>query len=208
MTEHICPACGSEDVQVLTKNRLIKESFGIQSEIAFVENICNTCGTVGDFQDLNEKIEIEAIAKLKSDVAVWILDSFQEQKLNLSSIERALELPQRTLAKWKNRSTNPSATGVSLLKFIKLFPWLLEVGDQKFDPIAADRIMIKNASDRFFNKVTTSQDLNIETGVQISGNNLRVYVDLFMNAKSDSHLSTLAQSDTFNVASSEIFTIA
>jgi hypothetical protein len=128
--------------------------------------------------------------------------------MNLASMERALDIPQRTFAKWKNRSVTPSATGVTLLKFIKLFPWLVEVGDQKFDPVAADRIMIKNASERFFSHVTMNKEIGFETGVAKSGNNLRVYIDFIQNSNSESSFSTLSKSNSLKVTSTDIFTIA
>ena len=149
MTELICPACGSTDVQVISKTQRIQESFGIYEDIESVENICQICNTTGDFLDSNTSLITETISKLKVKVAISILESLQSEGKSLASMERALNIPQKTFAKWKNGATNPSATGVTLLKFIKLFPWLLDVADSNFDQQKSHQIMLKAASEKW-----------------------------------------------------------
>jgi hypothetical protein len=54
-------------------------------------------------------------------------------------------LPQRTLSKWKNGVTNPSASGTALMKFLWLYPWLLEVAESQYDYAKAQKIYITSA---------------------------------------------------------------
>ena len=149
MSELICPACGSTDVQVISKTQRIQESFGIYEDIESVENVCQICSTTGDFLDSNSSLITDSISKLKVKVAISILESLQSEGMSLASMERALNIPQKTFAKWKNGATNPSATGVTLLKFIRLFPWLLEVADSNFDQQKSHQIMLGAAFEKW-----------------------------------------------------------
>lgn len=149
MTNIQCPACDSKDVESYGKSIWLSESLGPKKKIQLIENKCKNCNTIGDFNNQNEIQLKEALAELKTETAISILEKFQNQKLNLSAMERVLELPQQTFAKWKNGLMNPSATGVILLKFLKTFPWLIEIAKHNFDPQEANRLLIKNAPTKF-----------------------------------------------------------
>jgi hypothetical protein len=172
-----CPACGSDNVEITEKSVWLYESLGPRKSVKIVENKCTVCGTTGDFNNQNEILFKEAFSELKTETAVSILEHFQDNKFNLSSLERALELPQRTFAKWKNRSVNPSATGVVLLKYLKTFPWLIEVADKHFDQNAADKILLENAFKKF---LTQMKNMNIEvnSGSIFSDDSSLVYLEL------------------------------
>jgi DNA-binding transcriptional regulator YiaG len=133
MNKQRCPACGSIDI--------IDEKDNIEIH----ENICSMCGTRGDFFNQNEPLIDETIKKLKQKSIENILNYFIDNKISMSSIERALEIPQRTLTKWKNRTNVPSSAGIALVRFIKLFPWLLEVAENKYDYSEAQKIHINEA---------------------------------------------------------------
>jgi hypothetical protein len=63
-------------------------------------------------------------------------------------MERALGLPARTLARWKNeQTTSPSAAGVALMRIIRTFPWILEVADVQFDKTKARKVLLQAAMD-------------------------------------------------------------
>jgi DNA-binding transcriptional regulator YiaG len=126
MNKQRCPACGSTDITDEKKSILIKKPFGGQYNIEIHENICSICGTRGDFFNQNDFLIDETIKKLQQKSIENILNYFIDNKMSMSSIERALEIPQRTLTKWKNRTNVPSSAGIALMRFIKLFPWLLE----------------------------------------------------------------------------------
>ncbi|MCP4353876.1 MAG: NUDIX hydrolase [Desulfobacterales bacterium] len=86
----------------------------------------------------------------------------------MASIERALELPQRTLTKWKNGRTKPSATVITLLKFLRIFPWLLEVAENKFDYSTAQKIHIENAVNKLLASLSFDKNEFINTSSPVS----------------------------------------
>jgi len=186
MTDIQCPACGSDSVESYVKTIWLSESLGSKKNIELVENKCKICGTTGDFNNKNEIQLKEAFAEMKTEVAISILEQFQKEKRNLSSLERALELPQRTFAKWKNRSVNPSATGVVLLKFLKTFPWLIEVAEQHFDPQMADRILLENALSKFFSELQRVKP-EVQTGMIRSEASSFVFLE-FSNQERNLHM--------------------
>ena len=148
-----CPACGSNQINKSVYKEYISEKLGDRLSIEKVRYQCSDCGTEGDFFDENEPLINKALLELKNKLVVSILDGFLEKKISLSSIERALELPQRTLTKWKNGISSPSSAGVALLKFIKLFPWLLEVAENQFDYDISQKIFMMNACLKMINKM-------------------------------------------------------
>ena len=145
MNELICPLCGGNDLVKDKQIRSVLEPFGGKKEIETVNYICNTCGFNGDFLKENEKALQSCIDELKIQAVKNILQDFLSNNYSFSAIERALEIPQRTLSKWKNSSKKPSAAVLSLLKYLHLFPWLIEVAEQKYDYSSAQRIHIKDA---------------------------------------------------------------
>lgn len=140
----VCPLCGSDKISQTERHETICESFGGCRELSLFFDSCELCGTEGDFSNKNDELIKEVIKELKSEAVKNILKDFSEQKFNFAGMERALELPQRTLAKWKNGSASPSAAGVTLLKFLRLFPWLLVVAEKNFDFEVSQSIHIKD----------------------------------------------------------------
>ncbi|KJR97181.1 MAG: hypothetical protein VR65_24845 [Desulfobulbaceae bacterium BRH_c16a] len=156
-----CPVCGSTDISFSEHYEILSESYGGSKEILLFENFCNTCETPGDFEEKNDGIIQSTVDELKARAVVNILNDFIENGFNLSSMERVLELPQRTLAKWKNTG-KPSAAGVSLLKLIRCFPWLLEVAEQNFEFQSAQKIYISTAYTFIANNSTYMDPLKIK----------------------------------------------
>lgn len=145
MNKKRCPVCGSEEVLEKKETITITEPFAGEDNIEIIENKCTVCESKGDFFDQNENIIEETIKNLKQKCVEDILKHFIDNKVSMSSIERALEIPQRTLAKWKNKRSKTSSAGIALLRFIRLFPWLLEVAENKYDYQKAENIQINNA---------------------------------------------------------------
>lgn len=145
MNDQICPVCGGSDIIKKQKEETIKEPFGGQKAVLLNECMCQTCGSTGDFFNENEVSIQSSLSELKRASVVNILNEFVQNKYSLSSMERALELPQRTLSKWKNGVTSPSSTGIALFKILHTFPWLLEVAENKYDHISAQKIHINVA---------------------------------------------------------------
>ena len=145
MNKKSCPVCGSEEIIEKKKTISISEPFFGQSNIEVFENVCCSCKSIGDFFNQNESLLEETIKELKQKSVKKILEYFIDKKISMSSIERALEMPQRSLTKWKNNSSKASSAGIALLRFIRLFPWLLEVAENKYDFQVAQKIQINNS---------------------------------------------------------------
>jgi len=149
----ICPACGSKNIYGTKKTINIKEPFAGEINFEIIENVCKTCDSKGDFFNQNDEVIEKNIKELKQRSVENILKYFIENKRSLTSIERALEIPFRTLAKWKNKITKTSAAGIALLRFIRLFPWLIDVAENKYNPQKAENIMLNNAIEKL-SKIT------------------------------------------------------
>jgi len=132
MSTKQCPACGSNDIETQNAKQFFHDYFGGTVEIETAEDQCLICGADGDFDSANDEATKYALETIKRNGAVNIINSFASHGFNLAGIERALELPQRTLSKWR-KDTAPTAAGLTLLKFISLFPWLIDVADNHFN---------------------------------------------------------------------------
>jgi DNA-binding transcriptional regulator YiaG len=114
---------------------------------------CMECGSEGDFFDENEETTEKVLSKLKEEYVNEVLDFFNEKKISFAGIERAVGLPQRTLTKWKNGISTPTAAGIALLKYLRTFPWLVDVAENKFDYDISQKIFMKVAFNTFVNSV-------------------------------------------------------
>jgi len=168
MNERKCPACGSSDIRDEIIGTVIKEPFGGEKTVETHEIVCSLCGSRGDFFNENETVVVETIKKLKQKSTINILKDFSDRKISMSAIERALGIPQRTLTKWKNGNAMPSSTGVALMRFIRLFPWLLEVAERKYDYNEAQRVHINVALQRLLSVVYFDQEDFPDTGIATS----------------------------------------
>jgi hypothetical protein len=139
-----CPLCDSTEIETKVRIKALSEPFGGSAEAHVNEHHCDNCGMSGDFLKNNDDIIQEVLDQLKKKAAISILSDFANHDYNFSSLERALELPQRTLTKWKTTGKT-SAAGLTLLRFLRLFPWLIEVADKHFDFQEGQRTCINAA---------------------------------------------------------------
>ncbi len=157
MEEIICPACGDNDLGKKILIKQINEPYGGIKHVETISYTCNLCGFSGDILKENEKSLQLAIDELKAQAVKNILGMFQKNHYNFSAIERALEIPQRSLSKWKS-SSKPSAAVVALLKYLHLFPWLIEVAEQKYDFKKAQQIHMTDALSQFVSQMTFNEE--------------------------------------------------
>jgi len=173
-----CPACGSSNLTKKSYNDFVRESMGDQVLIEKVLYVCNDCNSEGDFFNENEaKIE-KALSDLKRNLVVSILDGFSTSKVSFSSIERALDLPQRTLTKWKNGASSPTSSGITLLKYLKLFPWLLEVAENNFEYEISQKIFMGYAFNQMISKLTFYNSELKEAGITTTERSSLFYIHL------------------------------
>lgn len=170
MSERVCPVCGGDTLIRSEIEETIKEPFGGEKTVMLAEYTCEACGSTGDFFNENEAALENALSVLKRDAIANILEDFTQNKISLSSIERALELPQRTLTKWKSKAANPSSTGIALLKFLRVFPWLLDVAENKFDYVLSQKIHMSVALHEFLSRINFSEEVFPPAKVRTTAN--------------------------------------
>ena len=149
----ICPSCGSASLEVAQTKKVISEPYSDPVEVLIDEYNCPVCGMQGDFAKSNDEIIDRAIEQAKHNSISSIIEYFNQNNINMASFERSLDLPQRTLTKWKNGLSSPSASGFALMNIVMTYPWILEVAQNKYDPVIAKRVYINNALNDFISCV-------------------------------------------------------
>ncbi|MHC6203551.1 hypothetical protein ACYULU_10200 [Breznakiellaceae bacterium SP9] len=152
-----CPICGSANLEKNISNEILKGDLGKETSYNKISYKCLDCDSEGDFLKENTDVINFALDTLKKDYVKSTLDYFIENKISFSSIERILSLPQRTLTKWNNDVSQPTAAGIALLKFLRLFPWLLDVAEHSYDYDASQKIFLHSAFNTMLNKISFSQ---------------------------------------------------
>lgn len=194
MSEKRCPCCGS--IKIEDKKETITKKLSDNSIVEFdgVNNICLDCGEEGDFFGVNDKLFLLAKDKENKRFFSSMLDAVKSKGFSLAYMERVLNLPQRTLTRWKNQGV--SASGVALMKFVNTYPWLLKVADKKFDPSYAQRELIQQAAISFSNSL--SEVGGVAKGVVIAGGQSAIYsVDIFVpTPESDTDIISPIEIDT------------
>jgi hypothetical protein len=160
-----CPVCGSVNLEKTFSNEVLKGDLGEDASYKKVSCRCLDCGSEGDFFNENTDAINFALDTLKRKYVKSTLDYFTENKISFSSIERILGLPQRTLTKWKNDVAQPTAAGVALLKFLRVYPWLLDVAEHSYDYDTSQEIFLKSAFNIMLHKISFSKDDTMELGV-------------------------------------------
>lgn len=73
-----------------------------------------------------------------------IISRLSAKNISMAQFERTFNLPKRTLARWKKG--NCSAAGISLLRIVDIYPWVLQLADAKYTPEHANYFLVQNAS--------------------------------------------------------------
>ncbi len=144
-----CPVCGSEEITKVENSIKINEPFADELTVQTPWYRCETCSSDGDFFGENDLIIRAAKEAALIEGVKNILDDIRSANVSFASVERALGLAQRTLTKWHSSVSKPSAAAVALLRMIGTFPWLLQVGDSKYDHRTSTEIFLANAVHRF-----------------------------------------------------------
>ena len=165
MNKITCPVCGSEDLVTTYKSEILKEPFGGQKEISLKKYKCSACSTEFESAKENDVIIKDNVNELKFKSISNIINDFNEANVSMASIERALSIPQRTITKWKNGDNKPSSTAYALFKYLKTFPWLLEVAENNFDYNIAQKIHISDAIKSLLNTISFDSCDMSEIGV-------------------------------------------
>jgi len=149
----ICPICGSEKLEFTTIKEIFHGDMDKKFEIDKKKVKCMECDSEGDFFNENEDGMNNALSKLSETYINEALDYFNDKKISYAGIERAVGLPQRTLTKWKNEISTPTAAGIALLKYLRTFPWLIEVAEHKFNYDISQKIFLEVAFNTLINSI-------------------------------------------------------
>jgi hypothetical protein len=143
-----CPSCGSTDVTSKQVPGSMPMPYG--PDATFVETLhtCNVCGVSADFTGGNDAIVKQALERSASVSAAAILEDLAEAGITQAHFERALRLPARTAARWKDGGV--SAAPLALLRLVRTYPWLLDIADANFEPTEAARAVLRAAAELFF----------------------------------------------------------
>ncbi|EKE07800.1 MAG: hypothetical protein ACD_17C00512G0003 [uncultured bacterium] len=145
-----CPACGSAELKSEIKRIAVPVVYGDPVEYEERIDQCLLCGERGDFAGGNDARIEEALAGAKKHFVKFILERISNCGIKVAYLERALDLPPRTVSRWKNGES--SAASIALLRTISMFPWILEVADSGFDQNTADMILINQANKIWFSR--------------------------------------------------------
>jgi hypothetical protein len=139
-----CPACGSDSIQITKTKHALPIVYGSPAVYDEVLEQCLVCGESGDFSGENDELVEAALEIAKKQSVIDMLDALSHKGIKMSYIERTLELPSRTIARWKGGEL--SAATLALLRIIRTFPWILEVADSRFDQSVAKYRLVEEAS--------------------------------------------------------------
>lgn len=176
--ETTCPACGSDALIKKTRDIKIPLEFGRDVTVEESIYVCQVCGTDGDFADENDKKIEHALEFAKRKFTEQILDNLVGKGISMAYFERAMGLPTRTLARWKQG--NISASGFALIKTIETYPWLLEVADERFERGFAVKTLINKAAEAL-QSVVEPHVVRCEKMVTTDGSTATINMSLTLN---------------------------
>lgn len=135
-----CPVCGSTSVSHAGEIRREHAPYGPEIQYTATSFRCNTCGEFGDFLNTNDQLAEQAMADSISQSVSLALKSLSDQGLSNAYIERALELPSRTISRWK--AGEQTAATIALLRIVRTFPWVLRVAENKYHASVVNRELL------------------------------------------------------------------
>ena len=135
----ICPACGSGNFDSRVDERQLNFPYVGMLGVEEVINTCLICGTEGDFARINDGAIEAVIEEAKRIGSENMLSYLTTHGHSMAYMERALDLPQRTMMRWKLGEC--TASSLTLLRIVRTFPWILKVAEEKFDSIKSVQIL-------------------------------------------------------------------
>lgn len=176
MEEVRCTYCGKDAVSIEEHEIELSEPYGGSSTVKITEKVCNNCGFSED-DDSNDLVIQKELSVLKRTSMVNVLDALNSMGHTTASMERALGLPARTIARWKNeRSMSPSAAAIALMRIIRTYPWLLAVADLQFDDVAARNILLQHAAKELVTLRAEHPEYTVTSSAQKSENHLELFI--------------------------------
>lgn len=159
----VCPSCGASDFNKSEKVATKQLTLGPEFSYADVVYHCNNCGEEGDFTAESDKNYSAAVKVAEEEAVRALIESLNnEYHLSMAYIERAFELPGRTLTRWK--SGDFSAVSLALLRTVQTYPWIVKVAENRFDPNYAKTSVLAEAT-QIFGQVLSSSKSKVEVSI-------------------------------------------
>lgn len=143
MSEVKCPACGSQKLERSTSKRIAHLTLGGAFDVEEENYKCLVCGEEGDFALKNDVAFSQAEKRAEAQSIPKLVEGLNARKISMARFERAFELPQRTVNRWK--AGDFSATSMALLRTVSSCPWLVDVAENGFDPNFAAKEILTQA---------------------------------------------------------------
>lgn len=143
-----CPFCDSDQIQKQQNEEQTQAPYGGVVKYHEEVLICSNCQSNFADEKRSDALFLEAYNKSQKDSVVKILTYLTEKGYSFAGVERALNLPQRTLSRWKMEG-DLSSIGLSLLKMMRTYPWLIDVAEKKYDENYAKVVLIQHACETF-----------------------------------------------------------
>lgn len=126
-----CPICKSK---LKSKVEIQSATLVTGDKFSFKETVfsCAECGFKGPLGSKSYGHYLKARDNAVIKAVKGLVGKLQTMFMSLLYVERSLDLPSRSLSRWKN-SGEASASTLLLLKMIETFPFLVEVAERKFD---------------------------------------------------------------------------
>ena len=142
-----CSYCGSSSFQKRKEEQFEFEPYGDKELFQEEIWICEKCGEELNYT-LNFTDEYEKAQKRSELSSIKnILDFFNKKNIKFKDIEDSLGLPVRTLSRWKSR-LNYSAIGLTLLRIIRSYPWIIYLAARRFEKKYADAVFKEAAMEK------------------------------------------------------------
>ena len=196
MDKSKCSFCGSQKVSKKTEERVAEVPGGFSSmySVALVE--CAACGFIDSSSQENQDAFNVAYKNAENASFESIYKQLSGSGFSAAYIERALHLPQRTLARWKGQ--NRSAAGMTLMNLVAACPWLIKVADHNYDRSVVVKEVVHQAAD-FFSLMAQSPNHSTTVLMQADVNSLSLFAHVSRNSSSmieePSNLISVSQSD-------------
>ncbi len=146
MSEIRCLECGRNQVTKVERSLVLTEPYADPVTISFEGYECDDCGAEFADDTSYESALAQGKRKLRKSALINIVDDLVEMGYNVRSIEFAMQLPYRTISRWKNDpSINPSAAGLAMMRYLRTYPWLIKVGQEKYNPHAVKETLLQAA---------------------------------------------------------------
>jgi hypothetical protein len=141
-----CEVCGSTNTIKSQKERYFPIPYGQPALIHQSVVTCQDCGL--EIDSTNEEDNKSAIEMARQESIRSMLDFLVHRGYSLAQIERSLDLPQRTISRWKG-SGELSSIGIALLRILRTYPWIIEVAENKYDEFISKTTLISEAAKSF-----------------------------------------------------------